>query len=98
MNINHTPGPWVTDGDYISGGRVPTEICNTIPAGRFIREHRSGAECRANARLIAQAPEMLSLLQEISSEWQDQWETGDDDSTLAHLIRSIPAILSRART
>jgi hypothetical protein len=54
----HTPGPWKTNGDpYVStaDGKRSIAFCDT----------RQAHEDRANARLIAAAPELLSALRQI---------------------------------
>lgn len=72
MKIKHTPGPWQilpeeADKDYIRirgtvlGGRykvanVPTPTYEGVPP-------REVEETRANARLIAAAPELLAMLE-----------------------------------
>jgi hypothetical protein len=55
MSTQHTPGPWKTNGDpYVStaDGKRSIAFCDT----------RHGHEDRANARLIAAAPELLEAL------------------------------------
>ena len=60
----HTPGPWVVD-PTVSSGEVMT------PRGYAIHEHptyssiKDTKEIRANARLIAAAPDLLEALQEL---------------------------------
>jgi hypothetical protein len=44
----HTPGPWLLDGQYVQ---------KDADGGIIARVHGSNAECKANARLIAAAPE-----------------------------------------
>lgn len=56
MTTTHTPGPWNVDcGAIAMAGEI---VCSTIPAP----ESASVAERRANARLIAAAPDMLAAL------------------------------------
>lgn len=78
--MTHTPGPWfhchgpyadVRAGDDIWSGQ---KIANTMFAelkgnGPLARERyeRRLAECRANARLIAAAPDMLAALEYLVS-------------------------------
>lgn len=72
MSAKHTPGPWVTlpeevDRDYIRvrGTRLGDryKIANVLtPTGDGVPA-READETRANARLIAHAPEMLEALQ-----------------------------------
>ena len=63
----HTPGPWSTDPDVGHESVLGPDgilladcsICTPTP------EAASLERCRANARLIAAAPEMLACLREI---------------------------------
>ena len=74
MSAQHTPGPWVVDGEdviertgflggvYIAqngNGRVAEAFCNCLVV--------EDEECRANARLIAAAPELLAALEDAES-------------------------------
>lgn len=60
----HTPGPWHVDPEYptsVQGrdaGPGTPMICEMFTSSQFV----SPAEQRANARLIAAAPELLSVL------------------------------------
>jgi hypothetical protein len=66
----HTPGPWTLDGHNLS-----SVIRCTVPRGHPDAKHTCGdyetiAECggdnwKANARLIAAAPDMLEALRTI---------------------------------
>jgi hypothetical protein len=63
----HTPGPWVAVGRFVevADDNVP-DICTTDPAAIGQQNlPRSYAECCANARLIAAAPELLEALKEL---------------------------------
>ena len=63
MNTKHTPGPWQEFGPgspAIYGGDPVRRIC--------VLDRQTGApmdECYANARLIAAAPALLALAQEV---------------------------------
>lgn len=65
MSARHTPGPWIAVGRWVEHPRddIP-DICTTDPAA-LDQDGRSDAECCANARLIAAAPELLTALREI---------------------------------
>ena len=79
----HTPGPWQVlpeevDRPYIRvrgtelGGRykvanVPTPAYDGVDA-------REARETRANARLIAAAPELLEALREIADDYADRFD------------------------
>jgi len=76
----HTPGPWQVlpeecDKPYIRirgtvlGGRY--KIANVItPSYEGVHE-REAVETRANARLIAAAPELLEALKAFVADWSD---------------------------
>ena len=55
MNTKHTPGPWTIDGLHISGNGYSIAHINS---------HRT-TEGRANADLIAAAPELLEALENL---------------------------------
>lgn len=63
---DHTPGPWTV---------CPMNIYIQAPCSSFVAEMRGvgpGFPIKANARLIAAAPELLSALEDalvISEEW-----------------------------
>jgi hypothetical protein len=66
-NAQHTPGPW--KAEIFNSGAFdirPFGRDSFIIAGRNANEYRN-AECVANARLIAAAPEMLAALKEARS-------------------------------
>lgn len=63
----HTPGPWQVDGNVIRGdaqgnGSVSVACILDVayPYGRW-----AGESAKANARLIAAAPDLLESLQEV---------------------------------
>lgn len=58
MSTKHTPGPWVVD-QY---GQVITPSGKTLHMCGVAIPHFDSDECRANARLLAAAPEMLDAL------------------------------------
>jgi hypothetical protein len=64
----HTPGPWsLKTYTYFSGGTEQGDVVD--PDGRTIRvcgfSLTSTPESKANARLIAAAPDLLEVLREI---------------------------------
>jgi hypothetical protein len=72
MSTQHTPGPWKTNGDpYVStaDGRRSIAFCDS---------HQQAHEDRANARLIAAAPDLLDallrVLRDVASDGLDGWE------------------------
>ena len=59
MKLQHTPGPWVVyDDDFIRSNR--TTICQFF--NRDDESFTDSDEQKANARLIAAAPEMLEWI------------------------------------
>lgn len=73
MNAQHTPGPWKSTADgRIESERDPnTGIYPILGEAYVIYNHVTGDVyvtgdvCRANARLMAAAPEMLQMLQKM---------------------------------
>ena len=58
----HTPGPWRKQGNIIFGNAIGTSVCKLYT--QHIPNEKSGAvEERANAQLIAAAPDMLEALE-----------------------------------
>jgi hypothetical protein len=59
--MKHTKGPWTYDETYgliMAGETIEVAACH---AGR-------GGDAKANARLIAAAPEMLELIEELADQ------------------------------
>jgi len=95
----HTPGPWeVTDSRHVSTGKT-----------LYLFENKSAkaGELRANARLIAAAPEtkrqrdeLLEALEfvrsELSSECGDRGEEHGLRSALMGIIRAIDEAIANA--
>lgn len=67
--MNHTPGPWTFKEQPVKSAGFYIETVDKSHKKTFIGEvgggFHSGAELRANARLISAAPEMYALLSEI---------------------------------
>lgn len=62
----HTPGPWSAIGaDVKTAGPTSRVICWTGQPGIAL------TEVRANARLIAAAPDMLNALLDVLNFWDD---------------------------
>ena len=73
MSARHTPGPWIltTEATEVEGVNVRFSIdshTHISICGGQSQEHMKDAiyedECRANARLIAAAPELLEALKQ----------------------------------
>lgn len=83
--LKHTPGPWITDGSYIE------DYDNNCPLRRRIAIIDDGAGIdnpKANARLIAAAPEMLEVLISVY-EAAEYWSDYDVPITLKDDIKSV---------
>ena len=73
MSANiHTPGPWAHGQQGCESGWIEitaaddrNPVACATPAKPGTAEERRDAETRANARLIAAAPELLEALQEL---------------------------------
>lgn len=94
----HTPGPWRFEPTqhtdeaakigglwYIEDARDDYEVIAVLP-----RVHEKPGEAKANARLIAAAPEMLSLLRQIL---EDAWHEGP----INDVLRNIRALLAKIK-
>ncbi|MFN3731329.1 hypothetical protein [Comamonas testosteroni] len=92
----HTPGPWEATGNLV---RSPMHQPEGLPRGVQIVECRDGyflphtEEAKANARLIAAAPELLEALQEFDDAMK---EAGDWPGTTNELQRLL-GVVDKAR-
>jgi hypothetical protein len=67
--MSHTPGPWLTTESTEHWGRVNVTIQAAFTANDIATAWQGNTETnRANARLIAAAPELLDAL-EIVKQW-----------------------------
>ncbi|MGK0556132.1 hypothetical protein [Bordetella bronchiseptica] len=76
MTTRHTPGPWARDIGSGFGCDVRAENGRKVAATWGINNgdpHRPAyrAECDANARLIAAAPELLEALETLVADFAD---------------------------
>ena len=62
MNTKHTPAPWVYNGRVITANDG-YPICSSV---------RNNSEMKANAKLIAAAPELLEALQRALNDFRCQ--------------------------
>lgn len=63
QTTNHTPGPWESMGFYISARNGSLPLPNSQTIARVFPEHETvGGNTLANAALIAAAPDLLSAL------------------------------------
>jgi hypothetical protein len=67
----HTPGPWEFDGDYVWAesikGYVADPQTEDILSGEHVAHSKAAAQWRANAKLIAAAPDLLAFVMELAS-------------------------------
>ena len=90
----HTPGPWTIEDDSIEASGAPICVlydasdfpCWDGPAGQL------EAECEANARLIAAAPELLAAC-ELAAEVLEQPESGGQ----AHAHAALTVAIAKAK-
>ncbi len=77
--VKHTPGPWEFDDDNGVIAQVGAHICTVSMADDFPcidndedenERINVDAECTANARLIAAAPDLLAMLK-VAQLWLD---------------------------
>lgn len=95
MKAEHTPGPWVANDcivkavDCYGPWVADTDLMLRYPPRK---PHISHAEQRANARLIAAAPDLLAALEELTL-WARE-NTGPKDPNSPHhlLIVAVEAI------
>jgi len=68
VSAQHTPGPWVADGPVVEDFNAPMRpdiaVCAT---GMIVSLPPDGDEARANACLIASAPDLLAALEAVVS-------------------------------
>lgn len=83
----HTPGPWRTDGRDIHGPDGLILATADIPASRDVEE------ARANARLMAAAPDLDSTLRGVRSMAQMHARAGSTAWTKAVVL--IDDVLAR---
>jgi hypothetical protein len=70
----HTPGPWEFDGDYVWAesikGYVADPQTEDILSGEHVAHSKAAAQWRANAKLIAAAPDLLSVAIKALAAWE----------------------------
>lgn len=98
MNTKHTPGPWEAIGNLV---RSPMHQPQGLPAGVQIADCRDGYflahtdEAKANARLIAAAPELLEELKELREFFYGKYGYGNDAEQIKRLNRAS-AVIAKA--
>ena len=76
MKTKHTPGPWLISGSMTRSieARISDDLIQEVAAcGPTLADNGYGQQQEANARLIAAAPVMYSLLEKRA-------ECGDDEA------------------
>lgn len=90
--MNHTPGPWIVDHmddghPFVRQTDEAADLCQGEPDPRGIAgfgiEWKPTAEDWANFRLIAAAPELLQVLQDVLR--SAGYESGEAEPTLRGL-------------
>src|SRR5512146_1115504 len=101
MADKHTPGPWRLEQDSLEGW---FEIHSAKPDDAFICGRaawpRRAAESTANARLIAAAPALLEIMQEVVTCYDAfllRFPDGESEHELATAIDMAKRVLRKAR-
>lgn len=97
----HTPGPWhyesgavwEHEGDGDAPGTVAIALRGTRRGGS---EYRSPAECAANMRLIAAAPELLAALRQCASRLAEWVDSGSRDTRDLVAVRDAKKAIAKA--
>lgn len=82
----HTPGPW-------AAVELPTAIAIKSHIGNVANIQRGSMreQQKANARLIAAAPELLDALKEVAEVFGKDWREGSTQRRLGDLARTAIA-------
>lgn len=93
----HTPGPWEARGWSIKYPGNGVRVCVVDQADKALKQFgdydEDMAVCKANARLIAAAPELLEALRNLLA---DAESLGIDDSTVSGSAIEARAALAKA--
>lgn len=95
MSAQHTPGPWhIGKRAGAEHGAVygPNGEEVALPLGFFMTED----EAKSNARLIAAAPELLEVLQQVEAMLSDYPDAKRGNSKVHFLIRASRAAIAKA--
>lgn len=96
MSTRHTPGPWeAVDGVCVrtareADGRGGILVADLYPATAF----RPAEERKANARLIQEAPNLLSLAYSARAELEAARRRHPEPS-IAHVVEDLSAAIDR---
>jgi len=97
MEAKHTPGPWSAQrlaerwGAFCINGKDGIRIVSCM-----LNNKRTRQEKRANAMLIAAAPDLLEALKCAHSELHSQQDGIMESFTYAHVIKTIDAAIAKA--
>ena len=88
MSTKHTPGPWTMHPRFDDGAEVraiaPVAWCGVATTvGSSGDQSIDAAEARANARLIAAAPDLLAALHHISLASQNSMSSKEECGRIA---------------
>ena len=89
MSTKHTPGPWTMHPRFDDGAEVrallaPVAWCGVASThGASSSQSIDAAEARANARLIAAAPDLLAALHRISLASQNSMSSKEECGRIA---------------
>ena len=89
--MNHTAGPWVTyNKDQVINQNSGRRIATCMPDRDWVEQSGESSydEDKANAALIAAAPEMLEALKKVDDYFSGDCIDGVDEA-LAEAIRAI---------
>ena len=98
----HTPGPWLRtkSGNTFQivagadGNGDPNQLVATVHPAAITIDHEPCDETKANARLIASAPDLLSALEGML-EHADMGEINDEDTLEA--VNAARAAIAKAK-
>ena len=95
MSAKHTPGPWTHDTSdqtvMVQVGKKILAICSIERIDSAPREsYEFGCVSNANARLIAAAPDLLSVVEELE-ESADYWSEYDVPLGIVDRLRAAIA-------
>ena len=83
MEVKHTPGPWAyrpsNSGHFIAGAGANSGYLAEV------RHCRTNQDVKADARLIAAAPELLEALTDAVIDF-DNWAAHEDNYPHEHLV------------
>ena len=94
MSTKHTPGPWTMHPRFDDGAEVraiaPVAWCSVATTvGSSGNQSIDAAEARANARLIAAAPDLLRALEEAIRDHDDFEDGRLSGNTVATMYAAI---------